>query len=68
MSLSLSSDFHMWVEEGKVLQAQESKKKKIWQQNSVISLESTIVQYLLILSLTVIYDNAFWHFFIFNVK
>lgn len=51
MSLSLSSDFHMLVEEGKVLQAQESKKKKIWQQNSVISLESTIVQYLLILSL-----------------
>lgn len=50
MSLSLSSDFHMWVEEGKVLQTQESKKKKkIWQQNSVISLESTIVQYLLIL-------------------
>lgn len=28
MSLSLSSDFHMWVEEGKVLQTQESKKKK----------------------------------------
>lgn len=50
MSLSLSSDFHMWVEEGKVLY-KKAKKKKIWQQNSVISLESTIVQYLLILSL-----------------
>lgn len=50
MSLSLSSDFHMWVEEGKVLQAQESKKKKSGNK-TVISLESTIVQYLLILSL-----------------
>lgn len=29
MSLSLSSDFHMWVEEGKVLQTQESKKNNL---------------------------------------
>lgn len=61
MSLSLSSDFHMWVEEGKVLQAQESKKKKnlATKQCDFSGIYYSAIFINSFFKLTVIYDNAF---------
>lgn len=60
MSLSLSSDFHMWVEEGKVLQAQESKKKNLaTKQCDFSGIYYSAIFINSFFKLTVIYDNAF---------